>query len=253
MNSLLGLDVSKWQSYINWQTAKDAGVKFAFIKCTQGKTIKDSRFSDNWAGSHAVGIPRGLYHWFEPEMDAVQQMDWFLANDQGLGELEHVLDIEDAYNIPSPTVYAARVKTALEYLTAQTGRKPIIYTRASYWKVYLYKAMGWADQYKLWTAHYKEFLGPSCCLPWTPDGWAFWQFTSSGPGPKYGTTSLEVDMNISNGPIMTPASVAHVLPVIPANTYRLGVDLLSPPTVGDKVEEARWKLYYKNHKNYRED
>lgn len=242
---MLGCDVSRWQTVINWQTAKNAGAKFAIIKCSQGTTIKDAYFDANWAGSGAVGLPRSPYHYYIANQPPIAQMDKFLNSDQGLGELPHVVDIEDPYNIPSPTTYAANVKLALEYLTEQIGRLPMIYTRSSYWKVYLYKAMGWADRYPLWVAHYKDYLGPIVCLPWSPNTWSVWQFTSSGPGTKYGVGSLEIDLDVTNGNL--PAVVA-VSKAALSMLRQPAVDVPEiKPGIKDILEEKAWQHKLKGY------
>src|SRR5581483_7236413 len=61
-NNPKGIDVSHYQGTINWTSVKNSGVSFAFIKATEGLTIKDQDFDANWAGAKAVGIVRGAYH-----------------------------------------------------------------------------------------------------------------------------------------------------------------------------------------------
>lgn len=244
-------DVSHWQGPINYHTMLLAGAKGLIIKCTQGVSIFDSRFTVNWAGALQEGIPRGAYHWYEPEMNPITQAEWFWNHVHELGELPLWLDVEDSYAIPGD--YADRLHSCLERLTILSGAKPGIYTRASYWKVYLSKAMGWADFYQLWIAHYKETAGPTVCLPWTPQSWQLWQFTSHGTGPKYGTTSLNIDLNAINGELPeilhvigaeampglaaagVPAAVAPEVPLL----------LAEKATLSDRLTEFRWR-YRKN-------
>ena len=64
-----GIDVSKYQGDIDWNKVKDSGVKFVWIKATEGGDHTDEKFAANWAGAKAAGIPRGAYHfvyWCRP-------------------------------------------------------------------------------------------------------------------------------------------------------------------------------------------
>ena len=56
-----GIDVSKFQGDIDWNAVANSGVKFAWIKATEGGD-RDARFQANWEGAKAVGIPHGAYH-----------------------------------------------------------------------------------------------------------------------------------------------------------------------------------------------
>jgi glycosyl hydrolase family 25 len=48
----LGIDVSKWQSKIDWQKVVDGtAYKFAFIKATENVGHVDKRFAENWRGA----------------------------------------------------------------------------------------------------------------------------------------------------------------------------------------------------------
>jgi len=223
---------------MNWVTAKENGVEFAIIKGTQGTSFFDSQFTNNWRGTQVVFLPRAPYHWYEPELDPIAQAQHFLAKCPEVGEIPHVFDVEDAYNIPAD--YAARLKTSLDYVVENLGIIPMIYTRASYWKVYLKKALSWAHVFPLWVAHYKDYLGPLTCLPWTPNTWVLWQFMSSGPGKKYGAVSLEIDMDVTNGEIPRVTTVDKAQSY--AIKYMKPLDISLKPTWKDYLIEARFRL-----------
>ena len=61
-----GIDVSKHNGAIDWQSVKASGkVDFAILRAGYGKSIsqKDIQFERNYAGAKAVGIPVGSY-WY---------------------------------------------------------------------------------------------------------------------------------------------------------------------------------------------
>ena len=64
-----GIDVSKYQDFIDWGMVRDMRVgdvqmSFAFIKATEGLGNEDAFFKRNWKKSGDAGISRGAYHFF---------------------------------------------------------------------------------------------------------------------------------------------------------------------------------------------
>jgi len=58
-----GIDVSDNNGYVDWQMVKDAGIEFAMVACSYGKTGRHDRFKENVDGAHAVGLQVGAYHY----------------------------------------------------------------------------------------------------------------------------------------------------------------------------------------------
>ena len=58
-----GIDVSTWQSVIDWDKVKKAGISFAIIRCGYGTTGVDNQFARNMKEARRVGIKVGVY-WF---------------------------------------------------------------------------------------------------------------------------------------------------------------------------------------------
>src|SRR5271163_5135325 len=90
-----GIDVSKFQGDIDWNAVANSGVKFAWIKATEGGDRLDQRFQANWTGAKAAGVPHGAYHfvyWCRPPME---EMAFFEQNAPVEGDaLPPVLDVE---------------------------------------------------------------------------------------------------------------------------------------------------------------
>ena len=61
---LTGIDVSKFQGDIRWSEVAKTEIKFAFIKATQGTTIVDSRFKENWNEIQSTPLKYSAYHFF---------------------------------------------------------------------------------------------------------------------------------------------------------------------------------------------
>lgn len=50
-----GIDVSENNGTVDWQAVKDAGIEFAIVRSSYGKTGVDENFLENVNGAHAVG------------------------------------------------------------------------------------------------------------------------------------------------------------------------------------------------------
>jgi lysozyme len=166
----VGLDVSGYQPTVNWAAVAAAGNVFAFIKATEGTTLTDAQFSSHWAGAKAAGLLRGAYHFFRPELDAVAQAKYFIAQLGDKGELPPVVDVEVSDNVALSQV-AAGVSTFIDYMTANYGRL-IVYSMPGFWNVL--PAIPNASKADLWVANW-GVTSPMAVSGWS--SWTFWQFT----------------------------------------------------------------------------
>jgi len=193
--SIPGIDLSSYQNPVNWANLAECGIKFAFLKATEGVTWKDPTFTDKWKQAKSVGILRGAYHFFRPNKDASEQADNFLNSLNAVGGLEAndlppVLDTE-ANNSVGSSVIRSRWLEWLKIVEQKSGRKPILYTYPSFWN-----GLGSTPEFKaypLWIAHYR--LG----RPDIPGAWTtcyFWQYTDQG---RIKGISDYVDLNWFNG------------------------------------------------------
>ena len=62
-----GIDVSHWQGDIHWPAVADDGVRFAFMKATDGTDYVDPTFASNRARARASGLEVGAYHFAKPD------------------------------------------------------------------------------------------------------------------------------------------------------------------------------------------
>lgn len=58
-----GIDVSENNGTVDWQAVKNAGIEFAIVRSSYGKTGVDEKFLENVNGAHAVGLKVGAYHY----------------------------------------------------------------------------------------------------------------------------------------------------------------------------------------------
>ena len=82
-----GIDVYNGDGVIDWKAVATSGRTFGFAKSSEGMTIVDSRFADNWKAMRTAGIYRGAYHFGRPnygddgtiEKSAISQAELFFA------------------------------------------------------------------------------------------------------------------------------------------------------------------------------
>ncbi|GAB4417671.1 MAG: hypothetical protein Kow002_04170 [Anaerolineales bacterium] len=214
-----GIDVSHWNGTINWKLVRGDGIRFAFMKATEGTAYEDDTFPKNWKDAKSVGILRGAYHFFHPNMDAKKQADLFIkyvkkTND--LGELPPVLDLEVQDNQPN-SVIISRAKTWLDQVEQEFGKRPIIYSSPGFLK-YQFSELGggppaWTKNYDLWIANYE----PS---PWLPPGWPKWTFWQHSKTGLVSGINASVDLNWFNGTLDELFDYADAQPPQPM-TYKV--------------------------------
>lgn len=188
-----GIDVSHHQGKINWpmvRSMESEGVRigFAFIKATEGYTLVDKNFQQNWNQAGLAGIPRGAYHFFIAGKDGARQAHNFIRQvPKEQGTLPPVVDIEHRYGV-LPSVFRKELQVMLDSLERYYGQVPILYTYASFYNDYL---DGYFDRYPLWVAHYFETNAPRI-----DRDFLFWQHSELGQ--VYGIRR-QVDFNVFNG------------------------------------------------------
>ena len=130
-----GIDAARFQDHIDWRRARRAGVRFAFVKATEGGDLLDSEFITHLNGALRAGVPVGAYHFYYFCTPARIQARWFIRHvPKRAGMLPPVLDLE--WNHHSPTCQhrptgAEVLKSArifLRILEAHYGQRPIVYT-----------------------------------------------------------------------------------------------------------------------------
>lgn len=191
-----GIDVSKYQGDIDWRTVKASGVKFVWIKATEGGDHVDEKFAQNWAGAAAAGIPRGAYHfvwWCRPPNE---ETGWFKQNvPVDPNALAPVLDVE-----ATPTSKSCKrrldrsvipeIRQMLQDMERHYGKKPVIYTTVDFYESIL--SPNEFQDYPIWIRSTKH--PPH--VRYGEREWTFWQYQSDGfiPGIKG-----KVDRNAFHG------------------------------------------------------
>jgi lysozyme len=188
-----GIDVSKHQSIIDWNSVKEMNVNnvrisFVFIKATEGVDDEDPEFGRNWKKAKSAGLIRGAYHFFLATKSGKEQAENFI-NSAKLepGDMPPVLDVEQTYGVPL-NVLRDRVKEWLATVQGYYGITPIIYTNVEFYKQVLKDEF---DAYPLWVAHYLQKERPRIYRDWI-----FWQHDEGG---RVNGIVTKVDFNVFGG------------------------------------------------------
>ncbi len=192
-----GIDAARFQTSINWNTARANGVNFAFLKATEGGDLLDPRFKQHWRGAGRAGVWRGAYHFYyfctAPEVQA----RWFIRNvPRASRALPPVLDME--WNPFSPTCARVRpparevkrqMRVWLRLVEAHFGQRPIIYTTPEFYKDNNLRSF---RGYEFWLRSTAKT--PREAYPGQP--WRFWQYSATG---RIDGIVGDVDLNAFNG------------------------------------------------------
>ncbi len=191
--NIRGIDISHYQGDIRWDVLRNASinndpVRFVFIKATEGVTLMDDNFNENFYQARRNDFVRGVYHFFSPDCSADRQARFFLHQVHlEPGDLPPVLDVEKKGSLSSKELRNA-VKRWLDIVEKAYGVKPIIYTGYKFKTSYLNDSI--FQEYPYWIAHYYvdklQYKGQ----------WAFWQHTDRG---RVDGITGDVDVNIFNG------------------------------------------------------
>ncbi|KAI9925288.1 hypothetical protein ASPWEDRAFT_164167 [Aspergillus wentii DTO 134E9] len=182
-NGVQGFDISHYQKDVDYAGAYKAGARFVLIKSTEGTTYTDPSFSTHYEGAGKAGLLRGGYHFAVPNSKSgKEQAEYFLAHGGGWTNdgktMPGMLDLEynpykgnNCYDL-SPSQMTAWIKDFSDTYNSKTGRYPMIYTTADWWKTCTGDSKAFSETSPLVLARYNSAPGAA------PGGWKFqsiWQ------------------------------------------------------------------------------
>ncbi len=126
-----GIDVSHHQGEIDWRGVASDGITFAYIKASEGGTVEDARFRENWNGADGAGLRRGAYHFFTLCRPGRDQAKHFLRTaPPEPSALPPAVDLELAGNCsgrPSRKAVTAELDAFLAAVERAWGREAVLY------------------------------------------------------------------------------------------------------------------------------
>ncbi|MCH5279946.1 MAG: glycoside hydrolase family 25 protein [Lachnospiraceae bacterium] len=199
-DALFGIDVSKHNNKIDWESVKAAGVDFVIIRCgyrgsKSGYLVEDPRFQENIEGAEAAGLKVGIYFFTQAttEVEAVEEasMVLTLCRDYKLA-LPIFIDTEGAGGNGRADRLDKETRTKVCRAFCQTidnnGFHAGVYASKSWFENNLDATQ--FDNYYIWLAQYSRQATYG-------RHYDLWQYTSSGTVDGI-TTRVDLDMCYTN-------------------------------------------------------
>ena len=189
---VLGVDVSHHQGDINWgqlsvMEKNGDSIQFAFIKATEGVSIKDVKLSRNVKGARTNDLDCGLYHYFIPSSSAIDQADFFVDETFNYNySLLPVLDVEVDAGFSAKRLVDS-VIVFMDRVEARTKERPIIYTYFNFYETH-FKDNRIENEF-IWIAKYSDD-----CPLMTEENVLVWQFSEAG---TVNGINGKVDLNLA--------------------------------------------------------
>lgn len=184
-----GIDVSQYQSNIDWQAVKDSGVDFVIIRAGYGKELHqvDPTFYSNIEGAQAVGIDVGIYWYSYADNSETARREaevcYELIKDYSF-EYPIYFDIEEPkhsnMSIAQTSVIVDTFCSEMENRGYYVG----VYSYANFLQSHIYRSV--LEKYDVWVAQYSDSLTAY------NGHYGVWQYSSTG---QVNGISGNVDMN----------------------------------------------------------
>jgi lysozyme len=197
-NSIFGIDISHHNKpNLRFDLLRLQGIRFVYIKATQGTGFKDNMFGTFWQKAGALPeadrVYRGAYHFLSSDKPGRAQADSFLDYldlHGGLkaGDMVPVIDLEWDVVTGNPDRWSGRgaayildvTLSCVKRIKERSGRTPMIYTAKSWFgpKTIPLSQISALKDFPLWIADYNDNRKLSE-KPAVPDGMtaSLWQFS----------------------------------------------------------------------------
>ncbi len=184
-----GVDVSHHQAPLEWDALRRDGIRFAYVKATEGLEWTDPKYREYENAARGQGILVGAYHYFTLCSDPERQAMHFLATaDIRPGDMAPMVDVEIVGNClsdPDPETLRVNLGKFRAVIIRATGSEPVIYMTDWFrWKYFRTPPAG----SRLWIRN----------LLWKPSErvpWAVWQYGINRPVGS----SQRIDRNVLRG------------------------------------------------------
>ena len=174
-----GIDVSHWDGRIDFRRVKEDDIEIVYIKSSEGQSLIDPKFEENYRHAKDHGLQIGFYHYVtaRTKAQAKAEAHFFVSviEDKEF-DCRPAMDFEGLFDLSHKEIN----KIAREFLEAceyYSGKKPMLYSDASNAASVFDPSLA---KYPLWIAQYgvKE---PSSNGKWLH--FTGWQYTASGRVP----------------------------------------------------------------------
>jgi lysozyme len=187
-----GIDISHYQTKINWKKLGSEKFDFIFIKATEGVRYKDDKFDSYWKKAIDNNYCVGAYHFYLACKQGAPQADNFIATvPYRNNSLPPVIDLEHEGSCWDKTLIkdiVGEIDIFLRKLEKRYNKTPIIYTTNRIYNRFVKGTK--LERYPVWIRSIYQ-------TPRLKDHqWQFWQYSSRG---KIKGIQGYTDLNVFNG------------------------------------------------------
>ena len=177
----------------NVRGTADYPVSFVYIKSTEGTTIRNRFYLNDYTQARKHDIRTGAYHFWSVRTSGAEQATYFIRNTLFRdGDLPPVLDVEPTNAQITQSGGVERmfreIRIWLKAVERHTGVKPILYVNQMFVNNHLSKQADLKRDYRVWIARYSEYK-PDVRL-------TYWQLCPDG---RVAGIQGDVDINVFNG------------------------------------------------------
>lgn len=195
------IDVSSWQSGIDWQRVKKAGIKAVIIRAGFG-TTKDNQFENHYKGAKAAGLAVGAY-WYSYAYSIVQaEQESNACIDILRGktfELPVYYDMEEDGQMSLGRQTMAAIACRFIDAVQAAGYRGGMYSSPSWFSDFIdYDLM--RSKYSIWLAHWAPSHSRACDI---------WQYGENG---SIDGVNGDVDVNIIENEAVIQGSTPVPIP-----------------------------------------
>ena len=194
-NGLKGVDISSYQGEVDMKSLANQGIRFVYMKATEGSNHVDERFANNWKNIADTNMSAGAYHFFSFESSGEKQADKYIETVGSLeGRLIPAVDVEiyGKYvdNPPEKDDVTKQLKIFMAVIEDKYKVKPMIYAQKDVYDKYLREDF---NEYPVWVRNvyfpvYLEFGGD----------WTIWQYKDRGELEGYKGDEKYIDLDVLN-------------------------------------------------------
>jgi GH25 family lysozyme M1 (1,4-beta-N-acetylmuramidase) len=193
-----GIDVSSYQHVgrtINWQLVSRSGIRFAAIKASEGTYYTNPYYAGDARAAAAAGLSVVPYVFANPGSAPGAATARFGVAAAGYARTGLPVEV-DLENDPYAAghCYGLSVRQMIAWIaaftaqaTALTGKAPIVYTSAQWWRQCTKDTALFRND-SLWLASY-DTATPGVPSPWKQ--WTFWQYDDDTMVPGVGLTDVD--------------------------------------------------------------
>lgn len=194
-DGLRGVDISSYQADVDMKSLANQGIRFVYMKATEGSNHTDEKFATNWKNVTKTNMASGAYHFFSFESSGETQAENYVSTVGSLsGHLIPAVDVEMYGKFketpPEKDKVVRQLKIFMAVMEDEYKVKPMIYAQKDVYDRYLREEF---SGYPVWVRNvyfpvYLEFGGD----------WLIWQYKDRGELEGYSGGEKYIDLDVLN-------------------------------------------------------